>query len=518
MSEAGQERASFRDWVAVGGAVLGAFMAVLDIQITNSSLRDIQGGVAASLDEGSWISTGYLAAEIVAIPLTGWLCRVFSTRRYLLATCLFFLVFSVLCGTASTLNQLVAYRAGQGFTGGALIPVALTIILTRLPKGQRSIGLALFGFSATFGPAFGPTIGGWLTDTFGWQYVFYVNLVPGAVLIGTIWYALDPEPMHLDEFARGDWFGIVTMAVGLACLVAVLEEGQRRDWFSAIWIRWASLTAAVALPAFVCRELAAQRPLVNLRLLADRNLGPSALLAFSLGVGLYGTVYLMPLYLTQVQDYSALEIGRVVMWAGLPQLLIIPFVPMIMRVVDWRLMVGFGFFLFAVSCLMNGYLSHLTAGPQLRLPQLIRAFGQPFMIVPLTSLATARIAAADQANASALFNMMRNLGGSFGTSMISTVATHREHYHFSIIAERVTRNGETAQEWLQLVATRVLHGSLSLPGNMDAALKQLAELVRREAYTMAYADCFFGIGVILLASMAALFLVPRPPASGDPAA
>ena len=300
------------------------------------------------------------------------------------------------------------------------------------------------------------------------------------------------------------------MAVGLSCLVAVLEEGQRKDWFTTDWILYATVIAAIAVPSFVVRELTAKRPVINLRLLADRNLGPAAILALALGVGLYGTVYLMPLYLTQVQDYNSLEIGQVVMWAGLPQLLIIPFVPWIMRYVDWRVLVGFGFVLFAVSCLMNGYLSFLTAGPQLRLPQLIRALGQPFMIVPLTSLATVRTAPGDKAGASALFNMMRNLGGSFGTSMISTVATHREHFHFSIIAERVTQNGEIGRHWLDQVAVQVLHGSAGSQLAQNQALAQLADLVRREAYTMAYADCFYGIGVIVLVSIVALLFVPKP--------
>jgi MFS transporter, DHA2 family, multidrug resistance protein len=200
-----RDKVSLRDWIAVFGAILGAFMAVLDIQITNASLQYIQGGLAASIDEGSWISTAYLMAEIVIIPLTSWLAGVFSLRLYLLASCVGFLVFSVLCGLATSLPMMIVCRVGQGLTGGALIPTAMSTVLTRLPPSRRPIGLALFGFTATFAPAIGPTVGGWLTITYSWHYIFYVNVIPGLILIWAVWYGLDREPMHLDRLRRGDW-------------------------------------------------------------------------------------------------------------------------------------------------------------------------------------------------------------------------------------------------------------------------------------------------------------------------
>ena len=235
-SQGGESKVTFRDWVAVMGSVLGAFMAVLDIQITNSALKDIQGGIAASLDEGTWISTAYLVAEIIAIPLSGWLAGIFSIRRYLMATTAMFILFSVACGLSTNLDEIIFFRAGQGFAGGALIPLALTIILQKLPPSKQPIGLALFGVSATFAPAIGPTIGGWLTDTWNWHYIFYVNVVPGLLLIWSIWYGIDREPMRLDKLRNGDWFGILFMAVGLGSMTAVLEEGERRNWFTTAWV------------------------------------------------------------------------------------------------------------------------------------------------------------------------------------------------------------------------------------------------------------------------------------------
>src|SRR5271165_3964808 len=246
---------SAKTWLAVIGATLGAFMAVLNIQIVNASLADIQGAIGAGIDDGGWISTSYLIAEIVVIPLSGWLAQVFSIRIYLLTNAVLFLVFSAACALAQDLPQMIAIRAVQGFTGGVLIPLAFTLIITLLPKAKQPIGLALFAVSATFAPAIGPTIGGYLTENFGWQYIFYVNLAPGAIMIGMLYFSLEAKPMNLALLRQGDWPGIVTMAIGLSALQTVLEEGNKDDWFGSPFIVRLSVIAAVALSAFLWIEL-----------------------------------------------------------------------------------------------------------------------------------------------------------------------------------------------------------------------------------------------------------------------
>src|SRR5436853_3273424 len=207
---------STKTWIAVVGATLGAFMAVLNIQIVNASLADIQGAIGAGIDDGGWISTSYLIAEIVVIPLSGWLAQVFSIRIYLLTNAVLFLALSAACALAQDLPQMIVLRAIQGFTGGVLIPMAFTLIITLLPKARQPIGLALFALSATFAPAIGPTIGGYLTENFGWQYIFYVNLAPGLIIIGLLYFSLEARPMKLSQLAEGDWPGIITMAIGLS--------------------------------------------------------------------------------------------------------------------------------------------------------------------------------------------------------------------------------------------------------------------------------------------------------------
>jgi MFS transporter, DHA2 family, multidrug resistance protein len=502
----------FRDWIAVFGAILGAFMAVLDIQITNSSLQYIQGGLAASLDEGTWISTGYLVAEIVVIPLTGYLGGVFGLRRYLLVNVVLFVVFSMLCGIATSLYEMILFRAAQGFTGGVLIPTAFTVVNLKLPPEKRPVGLAMFGLTATLGPAIGPTIGGWLTDNYGWPYIFYINLVPGIALLWMIWYGMDPQPMRLERLRNGDWFGIACMALGLGSLEIVLEEGERRDWFGSDLIFYLAIVAAVFTIAFVAIELMRKEPFINLRLLKRAGLAGSSVVGLALGFGLYGSVYIIPVYLSQIQGYNAYQIGHVIMWLGLPQLFIFPIVPILMKRIDPRILLGFGLLVFALSNFMNAYMSHNTAEPQLKWAMLVRALGQPFVMTPISQMATAGVEPSETAGASSIFNIMRNLGGSIGIALLQTFTTWREHFHFDVIAQRVTQNGLLAQERIHGMAQQFVADAGDPSAATQMAIAQIRNLVRRDAFVMAYSDCFYIMGAVLLISMLAIFFLQKPKA------
>jgi MFS transporter, DHA2 family, multidrug resistance protein len=275
--------------------------------------RFAQGGLAASLDEGTWISTAYLIAEIITIPLSPWLSEIFSTKWYLLANCALFLLFSMLCGLSTSLPEMIVFRAGQGFTGGVFIPTAMTIVLHCLPKSKQPIGLALFGVTATFAPAIGPTLGGWLTDTFSWRWIFYINLLPGFVMIWAVGYGLEAEPMKVERLRRGDWIGIISMAVGLGSLITVLEEGERKEWFGNPMIQHLSILAAIFIPAFIIVELWHKEPFINLRLFLRRGFASVSFMGFALGLVLYGSIYILPVYLAQIQGYDAMQIGEVVM-------------------------------------------------------------------------------------------------------------------------------------------------------------------------------------------------------------
>src|SRR6266702_8941175 len=266
-----EHNASAKDWFMVSAGLIGAFMAVLNIQITNASLLNIEGGIGTGVDNGSWISTSYLIGEIIVIPLTDYLSRVFSFRNIMLSFATLFATFSVACAFTHDLPSMIAMRGLQGFFGGVLIPMAFTLVLTKLPKPQQPVGLAMFSLAVTFAPAIGPTIGGYLTENYGWQTIFFVNVVPTAVMVTTLYFTLERQPMQLGLLKEGDWLGIATMAVGLSALQAVLEEGNKDDWFGSPFIVRLAVIAAVSLSLFIWIELTVEKPLIRLRLLTRRS-------------------------------------------------------------------------------------------------------------------------------------------------------------------------------------------------------------------------------------------------------
>ncbi len=509
------DQVSFRTWVGVMATMLGAFMAVLDIQITNASLKDIQAALGATLEEGSWISTAYLVAEIVVIPLTGWLSTVFSMRRYSLVNAALFLFFSICCAWAWNLPSMIVFRALQGFTGGTLIPSAFTMVLKKLPPARQPVGLAIFALTATFAPSIGPTIGGWLTENYGWEYIFYLNVIPGLLLIAGVWYGVAAEPPRLDLLKQGDWGGIIAMAIGLGSLQVVLEEGNRKDWFGSPLIVRLAVLAVIFLTIFFAIELTRKRPFIELRLLLQRNFGLATIVNVALGIGLYGSVYILPLFLAQVPQYNSLQIGEVIMWAGIPQLFIVPFVPKLMKRIDLRVLIGTGVSLFAISCFMNTQLTHDTGIDQLRWSQLVRACGQPLIMVPLSSIATAGIAPALAGSASGLFNMMRNLGGSFGIAVLATLLTRREQFHSNRLGEAVSMYDLATRQRLDDLTQVLIGRGIDPTTAQNQALATIDNLVRREAYIMAYNDCFYFIGcALLLSGIAVIFFKKAKPSGG----
>jgi DHA2 family multidrug resistance protein len=514
------DKIPLKNRLAVGGSLLGAFMAVLNIQVVNTSLPNIQGGIGTGLDNGGWISTAYLIGEIVVIPLSAWLSEVFSLRRYLIGSTIMFLIFSAACGLATNFPEMVVLRGLQGFSGGVLIPLSLTCVLTLLPERARPAGFALFALTATMAPAIGPTIGGLVTDLYGWRYIFFLNLVPGAVMLPALFIGLAPAPMQLRKFGEGDWWGIVTIATGLSCLEVVLENGNRDDWFGSPLITRLSIISAVSLIAFIFIELNRRNPLVNLRLFKERNFAFSTIANVMLGFVLYSAVYLIPIYLSQSHGYSARQSGAVMAWIGLPQLVIIPFMPLLMRRFDVRWLLAGGFIIFAISCFMNVNLGPDDSGPQLLIPNLIRAVGQACVFPPISLIATAGIARKDTGSASSLFNMMRNLGGAIGIAVTQTFITNREEFHSAILTPQVSLLSPATQQRIAMLQRYFEAHGMADPGvAQHQAIIAIASTIRDQAYFFAYGDAFGLLGFGMVAAAAATFcLRKQPPAAGAPAA
>lgn len=486
-----------KDWIIVLGACLGAFMAILDIQITNSSLADIQGTLGATIDEGSWISNSYLIAEIIVIPLSAWLARAFGQKQFLLASTILFVISSCLCGLAKDLTAMIIFRAAQGFTGGVLIPLAMHIILQKLPPSKQPIGMALFGISATFAPAIGPSLGGWITDNYGWPFVFYLNIIPGTFLIAILGTFLEKTESQLHLLRNGDWAGIICMAVGLGCLETVLEEGNRKDWFGSDFILRLAVIAVVCLTAAVIIELKVKNPFVDLRVFTKRNFFFSSIANLTVGAGLYGPTYVLPVYLSQVHGYNAAQIGQVMIWFGIPQLFVNPLVPMLLKKFDPRILIFFGTSLFVIGFALNVPLNPNFSGPQFIIPQVVRAIGLPFIFIPLSGLATAGIEPAKLGSASALYNMTRNLGGSFGIAGIGTLLTIREKFHSHHIGEFVNIYSLAFQERLDYIVHGLRARGISSHAAEQQALAIIDGTIRKQANFMAFSDCYFVFAFVL---------------------
>jgi len=492
-----------RDWIAVMSVMLGAFMAVLDIQITNASLKDIQGALSATLEEGSWISTSYLVAEIIMIPLTAWLVQLLSARRLAVWVSLGFLAASLLCSMAWSLESMIVFRAFQGFTGGALIPLAFTLTLIKLPEHHRAKGMAMFAMTATFAPSIGPTLGGWLTENWGWKYIFYINIPPGLIMIAGLMYGLEKKAAHWELLKSTDYTGILTLGVGLGCLQVFLEEGHRKDWLESNLIVTLGCIALLSLITFVIVQVSKPNPLINLGILRNRNFGLSSISSLGMGVGLYGSIYLLPLYLAQIQSYNALQIGEVIMWMGVPQLFLIPLVPKLMKFVSPKWLCTLGFGLFGLASILSGSLNPDFAGPQFNQIQLVRALGQPLIMVTISLIATAYILPQDAGSASSLFNILRNLGGAIGIALLATLLDARTKTYFDYLRESIVPTNPQVAERMASMTDRF--------GSEMAALGKLSEITHQQALIMAYNDAFHFVGIALGVSMLAILLTKALP-------
>jgi DHA2 family multidrug resistance protein len=510
VAPANPDRASATVWVALLAAMIGAFMAILNIQITNASLLNIEGGIGTGVDNGSWISTSYLIGEIVVIPLTDYLSRVFSFRKIMIGHATLFALFSVACAFTHDLPSMIAMRGLQGYFGGVLIPMAFTLVFTKLPKPQQPIGLAMFALAVTFAPAIGPTIGGYLTENYGWQTIFFVNVVPTAVMVVMLYFTLERQPMQLGLLKEGDWFGIATMAIGLSALQAVLEEGNKDDWFGSPFIVKLAIIAVVSLTLFIANELIVEKPLLRLRLLAQRNFGMGTIAAVFLGFGLFGSIYLLPAYLGQVQRYNAEQIGNVLAWTGLPQLILIPLVPKLMQRIDARYLAAFGLMLFAYSSFMNTTMSLDYSGDQFWIPNIVRAIGQALTLAPLSNVSLGSVAPQDAAAASGISNMMRNLGGAIGTAVLATIVTKREQFHSNIIGQSVDLGREEVRARIAEMTNYFLaHGVPDPASARQQAIIALGNTVKRQALVLGFSDTFMVLGIVLVIAAVAILLTRK---------
>jgi len=493
------DRLSMREKVlAFAVMCVGMFIALLDIQIVSASLRDIGGGLSAGADDTTWVQTSYLIAEIIVIPLSGWLASVMSTRWLFAISALGFTLTSLLCGLAWNIQSMIAFRAIQGFLGGSMIPMVFTTAFTYFSGKQRVVAASTIGAIASLAPTLGPVVGGWITDTLSWQWLFYINLVPGAVVTIVVPMMVRVDKPNLELLRGADYLSMVLLAVFLGCLEYTLEEGPRWNWFGDTTIVVTAWTAALTGVAFITRSLLVARPIVDLRALKVRNFALGCLFSFITGIGIFATIYLTPLFLGRVRGFSALDIGLAIFSTGVFQVMTIPFYAFLASRFDLRWILMSGLALFAASMWDFSPITHDWGAHQLLLPQALRGMAQQLSVAPVVTLALGAVPPARLKLASGLFNLMRNLGGAIGIAACATVLNDRTNLHFLRLAE-----GMHAPD------------SVASLDSASASLQELWALTYREALTMTFSDAFL---IVMVCFVAALVFVPMLRKIAPPAA
>src|ERR1700688_3610369 len=494
--------------------VFGMFMSILDIQIVSASLTDIQAGLSASSSEVSWVQTAYLIAEVIAIPLSGFLSRALGTRLLFAISAAGFTLASLACGFTSSIEQMILWRAIQGFLGAGMIPTVFASAYTVFPRSKFHIVGPIIGLVATLAPTIGPTVGGYITDALSWHWLFFINIVPGiGITIGVLALVDFDQPNFklLDQF---DWFGLIAMAGFLGSLEYVLEEGPQYEWLQDTSVAVCAAICAVSAIAFFYRVLTAEEPIVDLRAFTDRNFGIGCLISFCIGIGLYGLTYIYPRYLAEVRGYSAMMIGETMFVSGITMFLTAPIVGRLMTKFDMRLIIAAGLVIFALGSYQMTWITRDYDFYELLLPQVLRGVGMMFAMVPTNNIALGTLAPDRVKNASGLFNLTRTLGGAVEHGGINHVLHDRTDLHITRLQERVTWGNATATETLNIFTQR-------MQGMGDAALmamKQLSQIVHRQAAVMSYGDAFFVLTLFYLGLSLLVTLLNKPAsASAGPA-
>ncbi|MEX6506993.1 DHA2 family efflux MFS transporter permease subunit [Jiella sp. M17.18] len=498
-----------RKVVAFIAMVFGMFMAILDIQIVSASLSEIQAGLSASKDEIAWVQTAYLVAEVVMIPLSGFLGRMLSTRVLFTLAAAGFTASSAMCATATNIDQMIVYRAIQGFIGGGMIPSVFAAAFTIFPPSKRPIVSPMIGLVATLAPTIGPTVGGYLSHAFSWHWLFLVNVPPGIIVAIAVWNLVDFDQPNLKLFDAFDWWGLAGLAAFLGSLEYVLEEGPLNDWFEDRTILTFAVITAVGAVVFLWRAFTAKEPIVDLSAFGNRNFAVGCLFSFVLGIGLYGLTYLYPIYLGRIRGYDSLMIGETMFISGLTMFFMAPISGMLSGKMDLRLMLAIGFFSFGLGTYLMSGLTHDWDFWELFIPQILRGIGLMMAMIPINNVALGTLSPQKMKGGSGLFNLTRNLGGAVGLAIINTMLNERNTLHYQRIAEHVRWGREVVDERMNsMVQMFQSHG---LDGN-SAALFQMKNIVAREASVMSFADVFTALTALFGALILLTVFMQKPAA------
>ena len=495
-------------WIIAITVTLASILEILDTSIVNVAIPHMMGTLGATLDQITWVSTGYIVANVIVLPITGWLSALFGRRRYFAGSIALFTIASFLCGNSHSLGELVLWRIVQGLGGGALLSTAQAVLYEVFPPAEYGTAMAIFGVGVMVGPTLGPTLGGYLTDTLSWPWIFYINLPFGALaLLLTLAYVRDSR--FARKVARVDWPGLGLLALGIGTLQTMLERGERLDWFASREIWTYLVTSVASLALFVWRELSIDHPVVDLRILGGRQLAAGVTFGGMLGVCLYGTVFLLPVYLQQLQGFSANQTGMVILPGALASAFVMAVSGRLAGRIDGRVSAAFGVAIFLFAMWQMSHYTTLSGANDFFWPMIARGAGLGLIFVPVTNLALADLPMEKIPNGTGMFNLLRQLGGSVGIAISATLLTRFEAVNHAALAENVSRFSDATRGRLAAM-THTLIARGTLPGVAEQrAIAMLDGEVTRQAFMLSFERLFLLFGFGLALALPLLLLMRR---------
>lgn len=500
-------------WIVALTVMLPTLIEIIDTSVVNVSLDHIRGSLSAGIDESTWTITSYLVSNAIIIPMTGWLSRLFGRKRYLIFSISMFTLSSLLCGSAWNLQSLIVFRILQGIGGGALQPISQSILLETFPQRQHGMAMALFGIGIMFGPIIGPLLGGWITDNWSWHWIFFINIPIGIVSILMVFFFIIDPPYMSRMKMKIDYWGLAFLAVGLGCLQIVLDKGQREDWFSSSFITWLTVISASSLVLFIIVEFFAEHPIVNLRIFKNLTFSTGNMVMFFAFFNLFGSIVLLPIYLQTLMGYTSTLAGMVLGPGGVATLVAMPIAGRLVTKMNQKIILAFGIIVAAYSTYLMSRFNLLADFNTIIWPRVVLGVGMGFLFIPLTTLTMAGIRREDMGNASAIYNLLRNLGGSFGVAFVTTILARREQLHQVNLVSHLTPFDAglrfASQQTSQILQYRGINPAMADRGSLGMIYSRLI----REASMIAFNDAFYILSVLMILVLPLVLIMRKPKAA-----
>jgi MFS transporter, DHA2 family, multidrug resistance protein len=494
-------------WLVTLTVMTGSLMGALDMSITNVAMPHIRGTLSASVEEIAWVATGYILSSVIIMPMIALLSARLGRKKFYLYSVVLFTVSSVLCGMAWDLNSMIAFRVIQGIGGGALLPLAQAILRETFPPKEQATAMGIYGLGIILGPAFAPTLGGWITDNYSWPWIFYINIPVGILDIFLIMRYIKDPPYLIREKGKIDILGLSLMAIGLGALQIMLEKGDQKDWFSSTFITYLAIAACLGLLFFIIRELSTDTPAVDLRILKDINFSSGTFLSSMLSVGLFSSLFILPLFLQQLLGYPALDSGIAMIPRAIAMAVTMPLMGRLYNKVGPKLLIATGLFINGFSFYQLSRLSLVTGYWDIFIPQVLQGVGSGFIFVSLSTAVLSTISKPLMTAAAGLYNVIRQVFGSVGIALAATFLTRGENYFHAILTEHVTVYSDVAAERMQQISSFLTSQGIGISGNDTEALRLLDGVITWQASMLAYNYVYFLIALVYLLSIPLVLLV-----------